>query len=125
MREYLQENIPPWKIWKKKLRVGKEMEHQIRIIWDNNAKADLKLIYDFIKLKSPQGAKNVINDIVVASKGIKFTNQYQVDEILGEPFRRIVVRNYKVIYKVQSDSEIRILQIFDTRQNPIKLKSKE
>lgn len=100
------------------------MEHQIRIIWDNNAKADLKLIYDFIKLKSPQGAKNVIKDIVVASKDIKFTNQYQVDEILGEPFRRIVVRNYKIIYKVQSDSEIRILQIFDTRQNPIKLKAK-
>lgn len=101
------------------------MQRQIRIIWDNNAKTDLKLIYDFIKLKSPQGAKNVIKDIVLASKSIKFTQQYQVDEILGEPFRRFVVRNYKIIYKVHSEYEIRILQIFDTRQNPIKLKGKE
>ncbi|NUM41365.1 MAG: type II toxin-antitoxin system RelE/ParE family toxin [Leptospiraceae bacterium] len=101
------------------------MQSQIRIIWDNNAKTDLKLIYDFIKLKSPQGAKNVINDIITNTKNIKFTQQYQIDEILGEPFRRIVVRNYKIIYKIQSESEIRILQIFDTRQNPIKLKGKE
>lgn len=101
------------------------MQSQIRIIWDNNAKTDLKLIYDFIKLKSLQGAKNVINDIVTNTKNIKFTKQYQVDEILGEPYRRIIVRNYKIIYKIHSESEIRILQIFDTRQNPIKLKGKE
>lgn len=98
------------------------MLNQIRIVWDTHAKADLKLIHDFIKLKSPQGAKNVINDIVSETKNIKFTQQYQVDEILGEPFRRIVVRNYKIIYKVHSELEIRILQIFDTRQDPIKLK---
>lgn len=34
-----------------------------QIIWSNTAKSDLKEIYDFIKIKSPQGAKNVINDI--------------------------------------------------------------
>ena len=101
------------------------MQNQITIVWDTHAKADLKLIYDFIKLKSPQGAKNVINDILSETKNIKFAQQYQVDEILGEPYRRIVVRNYKIIYKVHSDIEIRILQIFDTRQNPIRLKVKK
>ena len=94
----------------------------IIILWDNQAKADLKLIFEFIRLKSPQGAKNFITDIVAQSKNIHFTNQYQVDEYLGEPFRRMVVRNYKIIYKVHSETEIRILQIFDTRQNPSKLK---
>jgi len=98
------------------------MQHEIRILWDTKAKADLKLIYDFIKLKSPKGAKNVIGDILSETKNIKFAQQYQVDEILGEPFRRIVVRNYKIIYKVHSEFEIRILQIFDTRQDSIKLK---
>jgi plasmid stabilization system protein ParE len=67
----------------------------------------------------------VINDILSETKNIKFAQQYQVDEILGEPYRRIVVRNYKIIYKVHSDIEIRILQIFDTRQNPIRLKVKK
>ncbi len=98
------------------------MKKPIKILWDNQAKADLKLIFEFIKLKSPQGAKNVIRDIVFQSKSIHFTEQYQVDEFLGEPYRRMVVRNYKIIYKIQSETEIRILQIFDTRQNPIKLK---
>jgi addiction module RelE/StbE family toxin len=98
------------------------MSRPIKILWDNEAKADLKLIFEYLKLKSPQAAKNVIRDIVNQSKKIYFTEQYQVDEFLGEPYRRMVVRNYKLIYKIHSESEIRILQIFDTRQNPIKLK---
>ncbi len=98
------------------------MSGPIKILWDNEAKADLKLIFEYLKLKSPQAAKNVVQDIVNQSKNIHFTEQYQVDEFLGEPYRRMVVRNYKLIYKIQSESEIRILQIFDTRQNPIKLK---
>ena len=98
------------------------MSQPIRILWDNKAKADLKLIFDFLHLKSSQGAKNVIRDIVLQSKNIHFAEQYQVDEFLGEPFRRMVVRNYKIIYKIHSETEIRILQIFDTRQNQSTLK---
>ncbi|MEM0543443.1 type II toxin-antitoxin system RelE/ParE family toxin [Flavobacterium sp. j3] len=100
------------------------MKTPIKIYSDNHAKDDLKLIYEFIKLKSLQGAKNVIKDIVNQSKNIHFTEQYQVDEILGEPYRRMIVRDYKIIYKIHSESEIRILQIFDTRQNPNKANSK-
>ncbi len=98
------------------------MQEPIKIIWDNQAKADLRLIFEFVKLKSVQGARNVINDILSQSKNIHFTEQYQVDEFLGEPYRRKVVRDYKIIYKIHSKTEIRILQIFDTRQNPVKLK---
>ncbi|MGL2964869.1 type II toxin-antitoxin system RelE/ParE family toxin [Flavobacterium sp. RSB2_4_14] len=98
------------------------MHKPIKIYWDNQAKADLKLIFEFIKLKSLQGARNLVKDIVNQSKNIHFTEQYQVDEILGEPFRRMIVRDYKIIYKIHSETEIRILQIFDSRQNPKKLK---
>jgi addiction module RelE/StbE family toxin len=97
------------------------MQKPIAIKWDNQAKADLKLIFEFIKLKSLQGAKNVVSDIVAQSKNIHFVEQYQVDEFLGEPYRRMIVRNYKIIFKIHSETEIRILQIFDTRQDPIKL----
>lgn len=55
----------------------------------------MKLIFEFIRLKSIQGAKNVIRDIVSQSKNIYFVEQYQVDEILGEPYRRMIVRDYK------------------------------
>ena len=97
------------------------MQKPIKILWDDQAKEDLKLIFDFIKIKSLQGAKNVINDIVKQSKSIHYTEQYQVDEILGEPYRRMIVRDFKIIYKVHSETEIHILQIFDTRQNSNKL----
>ena len=93
------------------------MSKKIRILWDNNAKSDLKLIFEFLKIKSLQGAKNVIADILLQSKSIQFAQQYQVDEILGEPYRRMIVRNYKIVYKIHSQTEIRILMIFDTRQN--------
>ncbi len=98
------------------------MQKPIKIIWDNNAKEDLKLIFEFIKLKSHQGARNVIKEIVDQSKRIHYAEQYQVDEFLGEPFRRMIIRDYKIIYKIHSESEIRILQIFDSRQNTIKLR---
>jgi addiction module RelE/StbE family toxin len=96
----------------------------IKILWDNQAKSDLKLIFDFIKLKSLQGARAVIKDIITQSKSVHFVEQYQADEFLGKPFRRMIVRDYKIIYKVQSKTEIRILQIFDTRQSLTKLKKK-
>ena len=98
------------------------MQKPITIVWDNQAKADLKLIFEFIKLKSLRGARTVIRDIVIQSKSLHFIEQYQVDEILGEPYRRMFVRDYKIIYKMGSNTEIRILQIFDTRQSPAKLK---
>ena len=56
------------------------MQKPIKILWDIQAKADLKLIFEFIKLKSLQGAKNVIRDIVAQSKNIHFVEQYQVDD---------------------------------------------
>lgn len=93
------------------------MKKPIRILWDNQAKADLKLIFEFLQIKSAQGAKNVINDIIAQSKNIHLVAQYQVDEFLGEPYRRMIVRDYKIIYKIHSETEVRILQIFDTRQN--------
>lgn len=90
----------------------------IQVVFDIEAEKDLKLIFDYLKIKSKQGAKNVLNDILSNIKSIRFVTQYQVDEFLGEPYRRIIVRNYKIIYKVQSESEVRIVQIFDCRKSP-------
>lgn len=59
------------------------MNKPIKILWDNEAKADLKLIFEYLKLKSEQVAKNVIKDIISQSKSIHYTEQYQLDEFLG------------------------------------------
>ena len=70
------------------------MQQEIRIVWDIHAKTDLRLIHDFIKLKSPQGAKNVLNDILSETKNIKFVQQKMNKIILVQIIILIVIYNY-------------------------------
>jgi Txe/YoeB family toxin of Txe-Axe toxin-antitoxin module len=93
------------------------MLEPIKIVWDNQAKADLEFIFKTLK-----NGKNIVFKIIKHTKEIRFTRQYQVDELLGEPFRRVIVGHYKIVYKITSEQEIRILHIFDTRQNPDNLR---
>ena len=96
----------------------------IKIVWLPEAKEDLKYIRSrvFRKTKSKVNTDNVINDIIIASKSIHFVDQYQYDEFLKEPYRRIVVKHFKIIYKAVNNSEIRIFEVFDTYQNPSRLR---
>jgi plasmid stabilization system protein ParE len=87
---------------------------KLKIVWTVTAKNQLKAIFDFYKIKSLSSAKNVKNDILNATRNIVFSKQYQQDEV--EPdFRRIIVRHYKVIYRV-SENEIQTVRIFNTRR---------
>jgi len=91
---------------------------KLKVIWSDRAKMQLRSIHDYIKykLKSPQGAKSVKQDILETSKSIVFTEQYEVDEIQPE-YRRMLVRHYKILYK-EKQNKIYILAIFDTLQSP-------
>lgn len=97
---------------------------KIRVLWSDEAKADLRYIYKRIlkKTKSPTNAGNVRRDIIQASKEIDFVEQYQVDEFLGKPYRRMVVRHYKIVYVPEGESSIIVLEIFDTYKNPLSLR---
>lgn len=97
---------------------------KIRVLWSKQAKADLKDIFEWVKeqTESVQLATNVRTDLINKSKDIYFIDQYQTEELLGEPFRRIVVRHYKIIYKAESISQIRILKVFDTHKHPNRIK---
>ena len=93
----------------------------LNTVWTNTAKRDLKQIYNYIKnvKKSPQGALNVVNDIIEASATIIYFEQYQKDEI-NNTFRRIKIRYYKIVYDREGD-DIVILRVFSTYQNPSRL----
>ncbi|WP_046757614.1 type II toxin-antitoxin system RelE/ParE family toxin [Kordia jejudonensis] len=77
---------------------------KIQVVWSTQAKTDLQDIFNWVKEKttSVHLASNVVNDIIKSSNHIIFTDQYQVEEFLGEPFRRIIVRHYKLICKAES-----------------------
>ena len=98
--------------------------NKIRIIWSDEAKADLKYVHDRIlkRTKSATNAKNVKNDIIQASKNINFIEQYQEDEFLKNPFRRIIVRHFRIVYVADNESSIIILELFDSYRNPIHLR---
>lgn len=97
----------------------------IKLIWDNLAKEDLKTIFKFNKKNfSMSYAVKVRDDIYQKVSAIVFLEQWQEDELLGVPYRRIIIGNYKVVYKIKNKSLIYILMVFDTRQDPRKYKFK-
>lgn len=91
---------------------------ELKKVWTNTAKAQLKAIYEKYKVKSLQGAKTIKDEILQASKELHFAEQYQQDEIEPE-FRRIIVRQYKLLY-IEENGVVFIARIFDTRLNPNK-----
>ena len=94
-----------------------------KIFWDNLAKEDLRRIYTFNKENfSTEYAKKVQFEIYQTISETIFNKQWQSDEILGEPYRRMVKGHYKVVYKLSSNSIFYILMVFDTRQDPNKYK---
>ncbi len=94
---------------------------KFKIIWSSTAKAELQKIHDYFKFekKTPEGAKSIVRDILKATREITFPSQYQIEEN-NPKYRRIVIRNYKIIYK-EENNNILILRIFDSRQSPEKL----
>jgi addiction module RelE/StbE family toxin len=96
--------------------------NNLKIVWTNQAKKAVKSIYNYYKEKSLQGAKNVKFDLLRSPKTILFSKQYQVDEI-NSNYRRIVVRDYKVLYK-EKEGVIQIMDVVSTQQSPDILSSK-
>lgn len=89
----------------------------LKIIWANTAKDQLKAIFEYYKVKSLQGAQNVKSDILGASRELHYVEQYQRDEIEPE-YRRIIVRDYKLLYKEEKEGTVFIARIYSTKQKP-------
>ncbi|MFQ6602742.1 type II toxin-antitoxin system RelE/ParE family toxin [Flavobacterium sp. C3NV] len=89
-----------------------------KVVWTNTAKDQLKTIYNYYKEKSLQGAINLKNDVLSSTKGIRFVEQYQKDEIEPE-YRRIIVRDYKILY-LEENEVVYITKIFATKRDSLK-----
>ncbi len=69
-----------------------------QVVWTRQARESLKAILDYRYKDIPSARKIVRSDIIGSSKEIVFSEQYQRDDIFPE-YRRIIVRDYKVLYK--------------------------
>ncbi|MFA6402975.1 MAG: type II toxin-antitoxin system RelE/ParE family toxin [Salinivirgaceae bacterium] len=97
----------------------------MKIIWSDFASATLKDIYVYYKEKSGVSvAKRIKSNIFMATKHlIKNPNSGQIElslEKLNEGYRYLVESNYKIIYKQVAEG-ILITDVFDCRQDPIKM----
>ena len=99
-------------------------KYQIR--WSPEAKDELKEIYNYLKKKSLQGSTNVKNAIIDTVESLEEPLlNYPYDPYLGEPYRYVVVKNYKhfKIIHIKTANIIDILSIFNTWQDTTKLTS--
>jgi addiction module RelE/StbE family toxin len=97
----------------------------MNIIWTKPAKKDLKKIFNYFKQKvSLNIALNIINSIL-SKTSILETHSIGVKEELlahlNQEHRSIIDGNYKIIYFIHYKT-VYITHVFDTRQNPVKLK---
>ena len=94
------------------------------IIWDFQARDDLRKLYTFLSEKNISAANRLVSDI---SKKIRLliNNPFlaPVEPLLNDKrntYHSLVVRNYKVVYTVEN-AVVVIARIWDCRQNPAKL----
>jgi len=100
----------------------------LKIIWSEFAETQLDEIYEYYEKKaSPRVAKKLLREIINEPKKlIKLPLIGQEEELLKQretEYRYLVFKNYKLIYSIDNQNGfIKIADVFDTRQNPPKLK---
>lgn len=100
----------------------------MKVLWTKSALASLYDIYKYYKDNVSIIIACKIRDFVLSSAGQieKYSHSGQIEELLKglEGGHRFIIRsNYKIIYKIKND-KIYITDVFDTRQNPEKIKER-
>jgi len=99
-----------------------------KIIWSDFAETELDKIFDYYAEKAGlQVAKKIVEKIISEpDKILSHPEITQVEELLLDrenDYRYLVCDNYKIIYSIDLKQKlIMIADVFDTRQNPTKIK---
>lgn len=100
---------------------------ELTVYWTQLAEDKLYDIFEYYKLKVGLNvAQKIVNGIVDASIKLgKSPYIGQQEELLltrVQEFRYLVYKRYKIIYWVnEQNNRVEIANVFDSRQNPIKI----
>jgi plasmid stabilization system protein ParE len=102
---------------------------EITVLWSDSAISDLQNIHDYYLSKANlKVARKIVNAIVNKSELLIDNPRIgQTEELLKhkkEEIRYLVEGNYKIVYLLEGEMAF-IATIFDCRQNPEKLSTKE
>ncbi|MEI6139388.1 MAG: type II toxin-antitoxin system RelE/ParE family toxin [Mariniphaga sp.] len=100
----------------------------MKVLWTKSALASLRDIYIYYKEKASIVVANRIRDEVLTSSDQlehhALSGQIEESlEVLKESHRYILRGQYKIIYKIKN-GKVYITDVFDTRQNPEKIKTR-
>lgn len=99
----------------------------LKVFWTDFAKQELKNIFDYYKKEvSLKIASQIVLQIAESTLVLTSNPEIGQVEILlknrPQKFRYIITTNYKIIYWVNKiENRIEISDVFDTRQNPVKI----
>lgn len=98
------------------------------VIWSEFAEKQLDIIFTYyLENVNIKVAKKKVGKIISETNAIViFPKITQLEELLKEreiEYRYLVCENHKIIYSIDFEQKlIKIADIFDTRQNPTKMK---
>lgn len=101
---------------------------KFEIIWSDHAEIELDKIFEYYsEFASIRVANNLIQKIVKEpNKLLSNPEISQREELLLNreiEYRYLVCKSYKIIYSIDSKAKfIKIADVFDSRQNPTKIK---
>ena len=101
---------------------------ELKIFWTDFAKNELQDIFNYYKEKVDlRVARNIVIGIAQATIKLKKHPEIgKVEELLSpsvKEYRSLIYNNYKIIYWINtSNNSIEIFDVFDSRQNPLKIR---
>jgi len=100
----------------------------VRIIYTEEAEKRIRDIFDYYSETASLKVANSIINQIIDETNLLVKNPYLGlrEEILAERkfnYYSLIINNYKVIYRI-AENYIVIATVFDTRQNPKKIKKR-
>ena len=88
------------------------------VIWSNKANKDLKNIYEFIAIDSKYYANKVFREIILKVSGLNDFPQIGkvILEIDNKNLRELLLYSYRLIYRIDKNSNILIITIVHQRK---------
>lgn len=100
----------------------------LEVYWTEFSERELEKIFDYYNRKASYSIAKKLSDGIY-NEALKLEQQPemgQIEELLKnrkQQFRYLVYKSYKIIYWINnSESKNEIIDVFNTRQNPLKIK---
>lgn len=97
------------------------MEIEFHLVWTKRSQQNMRSLYNYISEDSPQNARKVIDDIIIATeKAITNPEIYPPDRNKKDndgSYRAFEKTRYRIVYRVTKNM-IRVLRVRHTKREP-------